>query len=222
MKVSEKSLELNVGAELLMWLRGPWGKPKAYLRGLTQREESQKGVDFSALASGTRIFAFQFKAPMGPRDGEPYKFRIQRPQHEKLSELAEESGNVFYVLPYYRSSVKLQSDVPNLLSDTWFLDVESMNGTELFGTKKSTTVHCEQGRAYINPDYELRSVEDLEPGEGIQVEEFAGWYEGLRKEDDVEMPRGHSKESDERISRGRRKDSWLVRGLRVAIVQPTR
>ena len=40
MKVSEKSLELNVGAELLALLRGPWGMPKAYLWGLTQREES--------------------------------------------------------------------------------------------------------------------------------------------------------------------------------------
>lgn len=223
MKVSEKSLELNVGAELLALLRGRWGMPKAYLRGLTQREESRKGADFCAeLAPGTRIYAFQFKAPTGHHEGTPYKFRIQRPQHEKLSELAKEStGNVFYVLPYYLFSAKLQSDVPNLLSDTWFLDLESMSGMDLFGTKKSTTVHCEQGRAYINPDYVLRRVEDLEPGEGIQVEEFAGWYEGLRKEDDVEMRRGKPKESDERISRGRRKDSWLVRGLRVAIVQPT-
>ena len=46
MKVSEKSLELNVGAELLAMMRGPWGMPKAYLRGLTQREEKQQGVDF--------------------------------------------------------------------------------------------------------------------------------------------------------------------------------
>ena len=43
MKISEKSLELNVGAELLGLLRGPWRMPKAYLRGLTQREESQEG-----------------------------------------------------------------------------------------------------------------------------------------------------------------------------------
>jgi len=46
LKVSEKSLELNVGAELLTLLRNYWGMPKAYLRGLTQREERQEGVDF--------------------------------------------------------------------------------------------------------------------------------------------------------------------------------
>ena len=133
MRVSEKSLELNVGAEVLMLLRGPWGMRKAYLRGLTQREEHQEGVDFIAqLGPRTRIFAFQFKAPKGRREGEPYRFTIQRRQHEKLSELAGGyTGNVFYVLPYYVSPDKLQDDVPNLLSDTWLLEVGSMNGTSL-------------------------------------------------------------------------------------------
>ena len=99
MKVSEKSLELNVGAELLMQLRGPWGRRKAYLRGLTQREESQEGVDFFAeLAPGTMLFAFQFKAPKGDREWEPYRFTIQRRQHENLSALAGRSaGNVSQV-----------------------------------------------------------------------------------------------------------------------------
>src|SRR6266446_789554 len=48
MKVSEKSLELNLGAELLNYLRSKWGLKKAYLRGLTQREERSEGVDFFA------------------------------------------------------------------------------------------------------------------------------------------------------------------------------
>jgi hypothetical protein len=39
MKISEKSLEVNVGAEVLYLLREAWGMPKAYLRGLTQGEE---------------------------------------------------------------------------------------------------------------------------------------------------------------------------------------
>jgi hypothetical protein len=69
MKVSEKSLELNVGAELLAMMRGPWGMPKAYLRGLTQREEKQQGVDFFVqLGPNARIFAFQFKAPKGRQE----------------------------------------------------------------------------------------------------------------------------------------------------------
>jgi hypothetical protein len=67
LKVSEKSLELNVGAELLGLLRGSWGMPKAYLRGFTQLEEKQEGVDFFVqLNPATRMFAFQFKAPGAP------------------------------------------------------------------------------------------------------------------------------------------------------------
>ena len=142
MRVSEKSLELNVGAELLALLRGPWRMPKAYLRGLTQREESQEGVNFFAqLPPGTRLFAFQFKAPKGRREREPYRFTIRRRQHEKLAALAGGSaGNVFYVLPYYVLPAKLQRYVPNLLRDTWFLPVGSMRGSDPFGAHETRTV----------------------------------------------------------------------------------
>ena len=79
-KVSEKSLELNVGAELLNVMRRRWRMPKTYLRGLTQAEEHDEGVDFFVmLPRSTRIFAFQFKAPKGQGgDITPYRFTIQR------------------------------------------------------------------------------------------------------------------------------------------------
>lgn len=207
MKVSEKTLELNVGAELLALLRG---MRKAYLRGLTQREESREGVDFFAqLTPGSKIFAFQFKAPRGPREGVPYRFTNRRRKHEKLSALAGRSpGNVFYVLPYYVRPAKLQSYVPNLLRDTWFLPVGSMRGTDPFGEHETRTVRCKRGLASINPDYELRGAEELEPGRGIPAEVFANWYSAM-----------HTQTGEEEI-RGKRKDPWLVRGLRVVILQP--
>ena len=210
MKVSEKSLELNVGAELLMLLRWQWGMPKAYLRGLTQREESREGVDsFLQLPQGTRIFAFQFKAPKGRREGEPYRFTIQRRQHDLLSQLAAGSpGNVFYVLPYYVLSAKLQRYVPCLLHDTWFLPVGSMHGEDPFGTYGTRTVTCVRGMASINPDFELRAAEELEPGDGIPAGVFAEWYANM------------GAWRDERESARRRREPWLVRGLRVAIVLP--
>lgn len=232
MKVSEKSLELNVGAELLALLRGPLEMPKAYLRGLTQREESQEGVDFFAqMTPETRVFAFQFKAPKGHQDGEPYRFTIQRRQHEKLSELARGStGNVFYVLPYYVHPVKLQDHVPNLLADTWFLPVGSMSGTNPFGSNKTKTLCCEQGLASINPEHKLRRAEELDPGSGIPVGQFAEWYTGLHIESDEAIrPEPHRDlrrvtrlhtGSDETIGSKPRRNPWLVRGLRVAIVQP--
>src|SRR5437867_3850709 len=99
MKVSEKSLELNVGAELLGILRNDWGLQKAYLRGLTQREERQAGVDFFVeLSPAARLFAFQFKAPKGKTDALPYRYTLKRQQHDLLFDLALQApGSVFYV-----------------------------------------------------------------------------------------------------------------------------
>ena len=112
------------------------------------------------------------------------------------------------MLPYYVLPVKLQRYVPRLLRDTWFLPVGSMRGTDPSGTYETRTMRCERGLASINPDYELRGVEQLEPGDGIPTGQFAEWYANLHAQ------------TDERGFRGKRKDPWLVRGLRVAIVEP--
>ena len=209
MKVSEKSLELNVGAELLNVMRCRWGMRKAYLRGLTQREEHQEGVDFFAeMPSSTRVFAFQFKAPKGQSgDRIPYRFTIQRKQHDKLSALASICpAAVYYVLPFYVLPVKLQCDVPHLLRDTWFLRVAGMPTSKLFGPNQTKTLRCQPGLASINPDYEMLGASQMELSldVGIPVRRFAEWYTDLHDQrDELE-----------------RRSPWLVRGLRVAIVQP--
>ena len=209
MKVSEKSLELNVGAELLHALRGRWGMHKAYLRGLTQREEHQEGVDFFAeMPSSTRIFAFQFKAPKRQwGDQPPYRFTIQRKQHGKLSALASLwPTGVYYVLPFYVLPAKLHCDLPHLLQDTWFLPVAHMPSSSLFGPNQTKTLRCQSGLASINPNYELLSASrvELSRDAGVPVRLFSEWYTNLHDPSD-EMER---------------KSPWLVRGMRVAIVQP--
>lgn len=155
MKISEKSLELNVGAELLNLMRGPWSMPKAYLRGLTQREERQQGVDFFVqLSSTARIFAFQFKAPKGSHDGTPYRYTLVREQHDILHALAQGFPNaVFYVLPFYAAHQKLQRDVPNLIQDTWLLPIAPMATPLVFGTRKTRVMRCQPGSAAVNPEY---------------------------------------------------------------------
>ena len=211
MKVSEKSLELNVGAELLTWLRGPMHMPKAYLRGLTQRDENKSGVDFFAqLPSDTRIFAFQFKAPRGPRDNSPYKFTLNREQHGHLLQLATQTPNaVFYVLPFYVLTDKLIRDVPHLARDTWFLPVAPMDVTTVFSGQKTKRVHCHPGRAYVNPEYEMRNLLDvmLSWEDGIEPSYFADWYQELRR---------HNQETNDRKSR---MSPMIVRGLRVALIR---
>lgn len=209
MKISEKSLELNVGAELLGLMRGRWGMPKAYLRGLTQREEKQEGVDFFVqLNPATSVFAFQFKAPKGSLEAAPYRYTLVREQHDLLFGLARLSaGCVFYVFPFYVTSAKLQRDVPQLIQDTWLLSVDQLPTAQTFaGAQQTRTVRCRTGIASINPEYKLQKLTDVSrlDSNGIPVKTFAAWYE-------------HNREFAQRVER---RSPWVVRGLRLAIVGP--
>lgn len=209
MKVSEKSLELNVGAEILDILRNRWGMSKAYLRGLTQREEKREGVDFFVhLPSQTRLFAFQFKAPKAGHESCPYRYTIRRDQHQLLRSLAQSVPNsVFYVFPFYLTIGKLQRDVPDLLQDTWLLDVSPMATRAVFGPHRTRTIACQQGVAFVNPEFALKRLSDnheISEG-GVSVEQFVSTYRKML---------------ESRDARSLHKSPWLVRGLRLVIVPP--
>lgn len=204
MRVSEKSLELNVGAEILNRMRTELGMPKAYLRGLTQREESREGFDFSVqLNPTTRVYAYQFKAPKGQSEDLPYLFTLKREQHSELFRLAvDRPESVFYVFPFYATPQKLQQDVPNLAADTWLLDINTTPTDQIFNGQNSTTVYCERGLARVNPEYKMISVPGVKRLAGVPAKEFAEWYSRFRE-------KGHEEAG--------RRSSWLSRGLRVAI-----
>jgi len=206
-KVSEKSLELNVGAEVLNLMRNRWGMPKAYLRGLTQREERQEGVDFFAqLNTATRIFAFQFKAPRGRLDAAPYRYTLLRDQHATLFTLAQGfPGSVYYVLPFYVTAAKLQRDVPTLMQDTWLLPIDQMPTLQVFGSIQSKVVRCWPGVAAVNPEYRLLPLREVSATTlvGVPARQFAEWYI-------------HYREFWATVER--RRSPWIARGLRVAVV----
>src|SRR5260370_40745168 len=128
-------------------MRNQWKMPKVYLRGLTQREERQEGVDFFAqLDPAIRLFAFQFKAPKGTADGGPYRYTLMRYQHRVLLRLARRAPqNVFYVLPFYVTTAKLQKDVPTLARDTWLLRIAQTPTAEVFGAAQSKVMLCAAG-----------------------------------------------------------------------------
>lgn len=208
MKVSEKSLELNVGAEILDLMRNNLGMQKAYLRGLTQHEENPEGVDFYIhLDPTTRVYAFQFKAPKGRLEDAPYRYTLKKDQHSALFSLAQSPGGVFYVFPFYVTPAKLHQDVPHLAQNTWLLDINSTPTDEIFGAQETKVVRCQAGFAQINPEYKLRNLNDMQRlfFSGISVREFAEWYESHR---------GAGREPKTR------RNPWLVRGLRVVLVAP--
>ena len=198
------------------------------MRGLTQKEESQEGYDFSVqLCPCTRIVALQFKRPsenkaIATKDYFPYTFRIQKEQHSILYQLAKiEKNSVFYVFPFYPSLDKFQKDVPELCRDTWLLPVDNMNPNVVFKKPnknlqfyKSKTVYCRPRWARINPDFVLYNARDLELGSsvGIPVQEFSIWYRNLRDSHTL------SEEISEAQMELRRRNSWIVRGLRIAVI----
>ena len=184
--------------------------PKAYLRGLTQREEHRAGVDFFAnLPGDTRIFAFQFKAPKGREDGEPYRFTLTCEQHRPLHQLAQLAPDaVFYVFPYYVLTDKLERDVPCLAQDTWLLPVAPMDEREVFNDQWTKQVYCRRGVAQVNPDYKMMKLSNamLFWEKGIGRDNFADWYKNLRRQKYMsDHPRWQM-------------SPWTVRGLRIAII----
>lgn len=208
MKVSEKSLELNIGAELLALLRGQMKMPKSYLRGLTQKEESECGVDFFVqLPPTVRIFAFQFKRPLGRSDSLPYKFTLSRKQHKMLHELARYYvGAVHYVLPFYASTQKLVRDLPTLSQDTWLLPVAPLDVFTVFADQNTKRIQCRPGTVSVNPEYEMKNLAKIALSweDGIYPDRFAEWYRELRSRD---------------YDNFTRRSPQIVRGLRVTIVE---
>jgi hypothetical protein len=100
--VSEKTLELNVAAEILTLVRRRPGCEGAFWIGLTQRQERRFGFDerLSNVAPGLHM-ALQFKAPA--RERAPtgaYRFTLRHGQHAALLRLAAfRRSAAHYVFP---------------------------------------------------------------------------------------------------------------------------
>ena len=127
-QVSEKSLELNICAELIRCIRSRRGCEKAVWLGMTQQQERKSGLD--EMVSNARGFSLmlQFKAPEA--DSKPeclYKFKINMDQHTALMRLARVfPKSVYYVLPLYSKWAKVTRLAPMMLADTWLMPVACM------------------------------------------------------------------------------------------------
>jgi hypothetical protein len=139
LRVSEKTLELNVCAEVLQKIRSYPGCKKAFWIGMKQNQETKNGIDelIANVPSGMHL-ALQFKAPWSEYQT-PYRFTINDKQKNNLLRLAHNRPKaVYYVFPFYNSFSKMRKDSPNLLKDTWLLPVSKLSGLHQ-STKKSGT-----------------------------------------------------------------------------------
>lgn len=131
LRVSEKTLELNICAEILAKIRSIPGCGGAFWIGMKQQQEARLGLDelIHNLPAGLHL-ALQFKAPRSePRDQIPYRFTINDRQNDNLLRLAMNRPDaVYYVLPQYNTFTKMRSDSPSLIRDTWLLKVYYLQG----------------------------------------------------------------------------------------------
>jgi hypothetical protein len=130
-RVSEKTLELNIAAELLGIIRTFPGCQNAIWIGMKQNQEARNGIDelINNVPSGFHL-ALQFKSPRPiPQDQLPYLFSINDRQNNNLLRLAQIRPNaVYYVLPHYNSLTRMRNMAPNLKNDTWVLRVLDLVG----------------------------------------------------------------------------------------------
>ena len=123
-EVSEKSLELNVCAEVLQHIRTWPGCERALWLGLTQRQERRTGLDelIGNVGPGFSLM-LQFKAPWPTSVVDDlYKFSINERQHEALEQLAGQYPEaVHYVFPLYSKWQKAGQHAPDLAQDTWLV-----------------------------------------------------------------------------------------------------
>ena len=128
-EVSEKSLELNVCAEMLQHIRTWPGCERALWLGLTQRQERRTGLDelIRNVGPGNSLM-LQFKAPwQTSRVDWLYKFSINEQQHKALERLARKYPQaVYYVFPLYSKWTKADRHAPHLVQDTWLTPVSSI------------------------------------------------------------------------------------------------
>ena len=120
-EVSEKSLELNLCAELLQHIRSWPGCDGALWFGLTQAQERQEGIDARIRNTGPGVsIMLQFKAPWATSlEDSLYKFSVNEQQHEAMEDLAGNNANaVYYVFPLFSTWSKADQHAPDLASDT--------------------------------------------------------------------------------------------------------
>ena len=184
-EVSEKSLELNVCAEMLQHLRSYKPFQKASWLGLTQREERQQGLDAKIKNAPGIALMLQFKSPWATsRVDRLYKFTINKEQHKALEKLGNPHA-VHYVFPLYSKWWKVDQDAPDILRDTWLVPVACIPSH--FLTRDSTTIEVRKltpsGVQVSGPDWVptcpvSKASEYFQPRTGILADFQALGIEG--------------------------------------------
>jgi hypothetical protein len=158
-EVSEKTLEINVAAEMLHMIRKWRGYEAAFWIGMKQHEEAKTGLDVSLSGLPERQFlGLQFKSPWGSRpDQNPYRYYVNELQQSNLMELARGDKSVYYVFPNFNTLNRLRSTSPELMGNTYMVHVNQV-GDLGSDRKRRHRVECYEpnGRVSVNSPVEIQ------------------------------------------------------------------
>lgn len=132
MRLREKTLELNFCTQFERFV----GTPIIWF-GLTQMQEAQAGFD-ACTRLGGRLFIFQFKASAYVLKSGARQFVAEHDQMQRLRNRCNTSRAIFYVFPMVGTTLELAAN-PDLMSNTWLLDVTDLPVTISSPTTKSGT-----------------------------------------------------------------------------------
>lgn len=155
MKLSEKTLELNICAQVHTAVSP---RVSLFWFGLTQRQEARMGFD-ACTKLGGRLLILQFKASNHRLQSGKRKFQLDHNQLLALRRLAGRRAmrSVFYAFPLVGNTHELLG-CRDLLDETWLLDVSGLptlpEPTKKDGTPRRNGRH----NAYVvPPDVTIRS-----------------------------------------------------------------
>lgn len=147
MKLSEKTLELNICAQATHSVSGG---NRLFWFGLTQKQEAKAGFDACTKLSG-RLLIFQFKASNRLLKSRQRVFLAPHAQLQALrGHVGSHMRSVFYAFPLVGNTFELSRN-PDLLSQTWLVDVAHLGGlglpTKADGTLRKNGCH----NVYVTP-----------------------------------------------------------------------
>ncbi|WP_369915939.1 hypothetical protein AB8810_06955 [Xanthomonas sp. NCPPB 3005] len=123
MKLSEKTLELNICAQTSQFVGA---KQRLFWFGLTQKQEARAGFD-ACTKLGGRLLVFQFKASNRVLKSGKRVFLAPHDQLDALRTRAKGAHrSVFYAFPLVGNTLELKNN-PDLVSQTWLVDAASLD-----------------------------------------------------------------------------------------------
>ena len=144
MRLSEKTIELtfchqagNILGFNMIWF------------GLTQEQESKLGFDVCTRLNG-RLFVVQFKASSKTLNRtQERQFKAPHDQMVNLKRLCRGRRAIYYAFPLAGTTAEIAAN-PNLMDQTWFLDVNDLPNSIPLPKKKDGTGNRKSGLHYVN------------------------------------------------------------------------